>query len=44
MHAVTSRWLGYTTLNNQIPLVVDEVATHSKDLEWNDINDFEDVC
>jgi len=40
MHAVTSKWLGYTTLNNQIPLVVDEVATHSKDLEWNDINDF----
>ncbi len=44
MHAVTSKWLGYTTLNNQIPLVVDELATHSKDLEWKDINDFEDIC
>jgi hypothetical protein len=44
MHAVTSKWLGYTTLNNQIPLLVDEVATHSHDLEWDNINDFEDVC
>lgn len=44
MHAVTSKWLGYTTLNSQIPLVVDEVATHSKSLEWDDINDFEDIC
>jgi hypothetical protein len=44
MHAVTSKWLGYSTLNDQIPLFVDEVATHSKDLEWDDINDFEEVC
>ncbi|CAF1341441.1 unnamed protein product [Rotaria sordida] len=44
MHAVTSKWLGYATLNNQIPLVVDEVTTHSKNLEWNNINDFEDIC
>ncbi|UJR21599.1 hypothetical protein I4U23_024681 [Adineta vaga] len=44
MHAVTSRWLGYTTLNNQIPLLVDEVSTHSKGLEWDDIIDFDDVC
>lgn len=44
MHSVTSKWLGYTTLNNQIPLVVDEVSTHSKGLEWDDINDFEAVC
>jgi hypothetical protein len=44
MHAVTSKWLGYTTLNNQIPLVVDEVATHSRGLEWDDINNFKDVC
>jgi hypothetical protein len=44
MHAVTSKWLGYATLKNQIPLFVDEVATHSQDLEWTDINDFEDVC
>lgn len=44
MHAVTSKWLGYTTLNNQIPMLVDEVSTHSKGLEWIDINNFEDVC
>ncbi len=44
MHAVTSRWLGYSTLNNKIPLFVDEVATHNKDLGWTDINNFEDVC
>jgi len=44
MHAVTSKWLGYTTLNNQISLFVDEVATHSKDLSWDNINNFEDIC
>lgn len=44
MHAVTSRWLGYATLNNQIPMLVDEVATHSKDLEWENINEMEEVC
>ncbi|CAF0901226.1 unnamed protein product [Adineta steineri] len=44
MHAVTTKWLGYTTLNNQIPLFVDEVATHSQDLDWKDINDFEEIC
>ncbi len=44
MHAVTSKWLGYTTLNNKIPLFVDVVATHSKDLSWDDIDDFEDFC
>ncbi|CAF2406550.1 unnamed protein product [Rotaria sp. Silwood2] len=44
MHAVTSKWLGYATLNNQIPLVINEAATHSKNLEWSNINDFEDIC
>lgn len=44
MHAVTSRWLGYATLYNQIPVVIDEVATHSKNLDWDDINNFEDIC
>ncbi|CAF1408458.1 unnamed protein product [Rotaria sordida] len=44
MHAVSSQWLGYATLNNQIPLVVDKVTTHNKNLEWNNINDFEDTC
>lgn len=44
MHAVTSRWLGYATLHNQIPVVIDEVATHSKGLEWDYINNFEDIC
>jgi uncharacterized protein (DUF2252 family) len=44
MNAVTSKWLGYTTLNNELPLLVDEVATHSQDLDWKDINDFDDIC
>jgi uncharacterized protein (DUF2252 family) len=44
MHAVTSKWLGYSTLNNDTPLFVDEVTTHNKDLDWDDINNFEDVC
>jgi hypothetical protein len=44
MHAVTSRWLGYATLNNKISLFVNSVATHTKDLSWDDINDFEDFC
>lgn len=44
MHAVTTRWLGYSTLNNQTPLFVDEVSAHNQDLSWDDINDFKDVC
>jgi hypothetical protein len=44
MHAVTTRWLGYSTLDNRIPLFVDEVATHNKDLSWEEINNFEDIC
>ncbi|UJR27482.1 hypothetical protein I4U23_008767 [Adineta vaga] len=44
MHAVTTRWLGYATLNNEISLFVDEVATHSRDLDWTNINDFEEIC
>ena len=43
MHAVTTRWLGYSTLNNEVPLFVDEIATHSKDLDWTDINDLEEI-
>lgn len=44
MHAVTTRWVGYTTLNHQIPMFVDEVSAHNLDLEWDDINDFEELC
>ncbi|CAF2052582.1 unnamed protein product, partial [Rotaria magnacalcarata] len=44
MHTVTSRWLGYTTLNNQIPLLVNDVAAHSQNLDWTNINDFENIC
>ena len=44
MHAVTTRWLGYTTLKNQIPMFVDEVSAHNLDLEWDDINNFEELC
>ena len=44
MHAVTSKWLGYTTLNNQIPLFVDQVSAFNNDLSWDSINDFEEIC
>ena len=42
MQAFTPKWLGYTTLGT-VPCLVDEVAAHSEDLEWSDINDFNDV-
>lgn len=44
MHAVTSKWLGYTTLNGRIPMLVDEVATHNADLEWENVDDLQEVC
>ena len=43
MHAVTSKWLGYATFQNRIPMLVDEVATHNQDLDWTDINSLEEV-
>ena len=42
MQASTPRWLGYTTLN-KIPCIVDSVTAHSKNLDWSDINEFDDV-
>jgi hypothetical protein len=42
MHASTPKWLGYTTLGT-IPCLVDEVTAHSEDLDWDDINDFNDI-
>jgi hypothetical protein len=42
MKASTPRWLGYTTLNS-IPCMVDAVTAHSEDLDWSDINDFNDI-
>lgn len=42
MQASTPRWLGYTTLNS-IPCMVDQVTAHSEDLNWSDINNFDDV-
>jgi hypothetical protein len=42
MQAVTPKWLGYTSLGS-IPCLVDEVTAHSVDLEWDDINDFNDI-
>jgi len=39
IQASTPRWLGYTTLNS-IPCMVDAV---SEDLDWSDINDFNDI-
>ena len=44
MHAVTSKWLRNATLNDSIALFVDEVSTHSKDLDWEDIDDLESMC
>ncbi len=44
MHAVTSKWLGYSTLNNKIPLFVDQVSAYNHDLSWENINNFEDIC
>ncbi len=42
MQASTPKWLGYTTLGS-VPCLVDEVTTHSEDLEWDDISDFNDI-
>ena len=42
MQASTPRWLGYTTLNS-IPCLVDAVTAHSEDLDWSDIDSFDDV-
>jgi hypothetical protein len=42
MQASTPKWLGYTTLGT-VPCLVDEVTAHSQDLEWDDINDFNDI-
>ena len=43
MHAVTSKWLGYTTFN-KMPMLVDEVATHSQDFNWENVNDFREMA
>lgn len=42
MQAFTPKWLGYTTLG-KVPCLVDEVSAHSEDLDWSDINDFNEV-
>ena len=42
MQASTPRWLGYTSLG-PVHCLVDEVTAHSEDLDWDDINDFNDV-
>ncbi|CAF1395456.1 unnamed protein product [Adineta ricciae] len=42
MQSVTPQWLGYTTLGT-IPCLVDEVTAHSEDLDWDDINDLNDI-
>lgn len=42
MQAHTPKWLGYTTLGT-VPCLVDEVTAHSEDLDWEDINDLNDV-
>jgi hypothetical protein len=42
MQASTPRWLEYTTLNS-IPCLVEAVTAHTEDLNWSDINDFNDA-
>ncbi|UJR16549.1 hypothetical protein I4U23_003449 [Adineta vaga] len=42
MQAATPKWLGYTTLGS-VPCLVDEVTAHAEDLDWKNINDFNDV-
>ena len=42
MQAATPKFLGYTTFKN-IPMLVDEVTAHSCDLEWDDINQLDDI-
>ncbi|CAF4005628.1 unnamed protein product [Rotaria sp. Silwood2] len=42
MQASTPKWLGYATLGT-IPCLVDAVTAHAEDLDWSDINDFQDV-
>lgn len=39
MQASTPKWLGYTTLGST-PCLVDAVTAHSEDLDWSDINEF----
>ena len=42
MQASTPKWLGYTSIGS-VACLVDEVTAHSEDLEWDDINDINDV-
>ena len=42
MQASTHRWLGYTSIG-AMHCLVDEVTAHSEDLNWNDINEYQDV-
>ncbi|CAF0985989.1 unnamed protein product [Adineta ricciae] len=42
MQAATPKWLGYTTFRS-IPCLVDEVSAHAEDLDWSDINQFNDI-
>ena len=42
MQASTPKWLGYTTLNS-VACMVDAVTAHSDDLDWSDINSFDDM-
>jgi uncharacterized protein (DUF2252 family) len=42
MQASTPRWLGYSTMNDA-PYLVDAVTAHSKDLNWNAINDLDEL-
>jgi hypothetical protein len=42
MQASTPKWLGYTTLNS-IPCLVDAVTAHSEDLDWSNIDSFDDI-
>ncbi|CAF4026382.1 unnamed protein product [Rotaria sp. Silwood1] len=42
MQASTPEWLGYTKLDG-VPFIVDTNKAHSEDLDWSDIDNFQDV-
>ncbi|CAF3359452.1 unnamed protein product [Rotaria socialis] len=42
MQVSTPKWLGYATLHS-IPCIVDAVTAHSEDLDWSNIDDFNDI-
>ncbi|CAF1012388.1 unnamed protein product [Didymodactylos carnosus] len=42
MQANVPKWIGYTTLDNT-PYVIDEISAYVAELDWSDINHYEDI-